>query len=137
MPEKGGRKGCHLKSVQPVEEIIRTFTSASSNLLNAISMIGEKIHIERKEVESLMEWIDNPHSENKAACLLGDMGVGKTVVMKDLFLKLQENSIPCLATKADCYTHIKSRKHLSEELGLKDDLLQGIAAVAEEKRKED
>lgn len=125
--------GCYPKSIQPSDKILETFTLASSTLLNAVSTIGKEVHIEREEAKNLLEWIGISHAGDKAACLMGAMGVGKTVVMKDLYIALQRKSIPCLAIKSDCYTHIKSRKHLSDELGLRDDMVQSIASVADEK----
>lgn len=125
--------GCYPKSLQPADKILEAFSLASSNLVDAVSTIGQRIHIERNEVKSLLEWIETSHHENKAASLVGVMGVGKTVVMKDLYLELQRKAVPCLAIKSDCYTHIKSRKQLSDELGLQDDILHSIASVAEVK----
>lgn len=125
--------GCYPKSRQPSDKILETFALASSLLQNAVSTIGKGIHIEREEVKNLLEWIETSHAENKAACLTGAMGVGKTAVMKELYLELHRKAIPCIAIKSDSYTHIKSRKQFTDELGLHDDLLQSIASVAEEK----
>ncbi len=125
--------GCYPKSLQPADKILEAFSAASANLVNAVSTIGQSIHIEKNEVKFLLEWIENSRQERKAASLVGIMGVGKTVVMKDLYLELQRKAVPCIAIKSDCYTHIKSRRHLSEELGLQDDILRSIASVAEEK----
>jgi len=126
-------QGCYIKSLQSMDKILKAFAMASSILRNAVSSIGKDIYIEREEVQKLLEWIETSHDENKAACLSGAMGVGKTVVMKELYLELQRKAIPCIAIKSDYYTHIKSRKYFSDEFLLHDGLLQSIAAVAENK----
>lgn len=64
-------------------------------------------HIERSETAQLIAWVENPLEKDKAGneknvCLLaGDAGIGKTVILKDVYDGLAQKSIPVLALKAD------------------------------------
>lgn len=128
-------KGVNLKSSFNIDDIIRDFEVASASLSTVRSVIGRNISIPRDETKKLMEWIENQSNGKKAACLIGAMGVGKTVIMHELYKELTSKSIPVLAVKADCYSHIKTSQELSGELGLKDDFLKLVATTAETKSK--
>jgi hypothetical protein len=117
------------------DEIIRNFEIASLPLANIKSTIGRKHHIARGETQRLIEWIEATSDEKKAACLIGTMGIGKTVITHDLCKELQNKSIPVLGIKTDHYAHIKNRQDLYKELGLKDEILNLVATVAESKGK--
>ncbi len=64
-------------------------------------------HIDRPETIQLLDWIGNAPEKDKIGrdkniCLLaGDAGIGKTVILKDLYDELSEQNIPVLALKAD------------------------------------
>lgn len=64
-------------------------------------------HIERSETTELFNWIINDLDKDKSGrekniCLLaGDAGIGKTVILKDLYDELAKQNIPVLALKAD------------------------------------
>lgn len=117
------------------DEIIREFKIASADLSSIKSTIGRKHHILRDETQRLIEWIETTSEEKKAACLIGTMGIGKTVITHDLCKELQNKSIPVLGIKTDHYSHIKKRGDLYKELGLKDEILNLVATVAESKGK--
>ena len=73
---------------------------------NSIDAIPES-HIEREETQKLYTWIINPlakdeHGNDKNICLLsGDAGMGKSVILRDLYEKLDSCSFPVFALKAD------------------------------------
>lgn len=60
-------------------------------------------HIERKETSELFDWINSERKEKRSnvALLVGEAGMGKSVVIKELLTKLQKNEIATYAIKAD------------------------------------
>ncbi|RYE39609.1 MAG: ATP-binding protein, partial [Sphingobacteriales bacterium] len=64
-------------------------------------------HVERSETNELLNWIESPvrfNEEGKVEniCLLvGNAGMGKTVILKDLYDQLLIKQIPVLGLKAD------------------------------------
>lgn len=64
-------------------------------------------HIERAETESLYQWVTKPLKKDRRDrllnfCLLaGNAGMGKTVIVKDLYDRLLNDGIPVLGLKAD------------------------------------
>lgn len=64
-------------------------------------------HIERNETESLYEWLTQPLKKDNRDrllnfCLLaGNAGMGKTVIVKDLYDRLVKEGVPVLGLKAD------------------------------------
>ena len=80
-------------------------------------------HIPRLETDALFNWIVAPAVKDKDGkdqniCLLaGNAGMGKTVIIKDLYQKLLEEKIPTLALKAD-KLYSSSIKQLGEKINL-------------------
>ncbi|MCG2615261.1 ATP-binding protein [Terrimonas sp. NA20] len=81
-------------------------------------------HIWRNETDRLLKWINAPKDLDKKdrpmnICLLaGNAGMGKTVILKDLYESLHEQELPVLALKADkLYTgtiqDLQQKLHLS------------------------
>ena len=62
-------------------------------------------HIARKETDQLFDWIqgDLTSKDCQLKLLVGNAGVGKTVIIKDLLDKLTAAGIKCLTIKADYY----------------------------------
>ncbi|ERJ78975.1 AAA family ATPase [Prevotella sp. F0091] len=62
-------------------------------------------HIARKETDQLFDWIqgDLTSKDCQLKLLVGNAGVGKTVIIKDLLDKLTASGIKCLTIKADYY----------------------------------
>jgi len=64
-------------------------------------------HIDRSETTQLLNWIiddlekDKSGKDKNISLLAGDAGIGKTVILKDLYDKLVQHNIPVLALKAD------------------------------------
>jgi hypothetical protein len=88
-------------------------------------------HIPRNETEELFKWINSPLNRNREGkeeniCLLaGNAGMGKTVIIKDLYEKLLEQNIPVLALKAD-RIYASSLIQLQEKINLSISLLDFI-----------
>ncbi len=80
-------------------------------------------HIQRSETEDLYNWIKSPLSiDQKGRCeniciLAGNAGMGKTVILKDLYERLILEKIPVLALKADIL-YAASIKELQDKIGL-------------------
>ena len=87
--------------------------------------------IERLEVNKLFDWIKSPVSNKEIpiAVLVGKAGYGKSVIMKQLTRKLQEENIPTLSIKADRNLSISSRE-LQERLNLKYGIVDSVRELA-------
>ena len=90
-------------------------------------------HIARKETDQLFDWIqgDLTSKDCKLKLLVGNAGVGKTVIIKDLLDKLTTSGVKCLTIKADYYniTENETSDFSLEKLHASLDLL-----VSEHKR---
>lgn len=62
-------------------------------------------HIARKQTDQLFDWVqsDLKSKDSHVKLLVGNAGVGKTVIIKDLLEKLRKEGIKCLTIKADSY----------------------------------
>jgi hypothetical protein len=89
-------------------------------------------HIEKDEVITLTNWIKAPLKEKDSpiAVLTGKAGCGKTVILRDLLIKLQNEKIPVLGIKADLFP-FDSIGILSNEIGLSDGIKETMAAIIE------
>lgn len=65
--------------------------------------------------------------------VVGDAGNGKSVILKDLWKKLDDAEIPVLGIKADRY-YVESIKELEERLGV-DDKLEAMVRKLQKERK--
>lgn len=93
--------------------------TASIDLRHCVHKFGNISHIERKETTEILNWILTDIKENvpTVGILVGNAGVGKTVILHDLDAKLREKGIPVLSIKADKFS-VNNRKDLSQELEL-------------------
>jgi hypothetical protein len=103
------------------EEIFENLNNASVALSSYKNKFSNQIHIERNETIDLYNWIvaDLKPKENSIAVLAGNAGYGKSVIIRDLFDKLQQEQIPVLGIKADRIV-IQSLDELNNELELGD-----------------
>jgi hypothetical protein len=101
------------------EEAKAEFRQASAPLRLYRSDI-RGVHIERQETETLFEWIKTPSGDNRLAFLLDIAGSGKSVIMKDLLLKLEDEGTPVVAIKADVLGSIIDESQLQSALALSD-----------------
>ncbi len=85
--------------------VVNKLRIASNDLNEHKSYFGYKIEstIQRKEVESIEEWIfsDLKPNESQIAVVEGQAGYGKSVVLKQLLNKLIKKEVPVLAIKSD------------------------------------
>lgn len=78
-------------------------------------------HLERPQTAQIINWINTvlPHDEKGIALLVGDAGVGKSVIMRDILHEIEAQGIPVLGIKADQYCvdsieMLEKRLHLNE-----------------------
>ena len=59
--------------------------------------------IDRKEIDLLYNWVKNelPEKDSRVKLLVGNAGVGKSVIIKKVIQKLESDDIKCFAIKAD------------------------------------
>ena len=109
------------KSQLTFDEILRRLNSTSVDLSSYNNKFGNKLHIERAETTELYNWIitDLKPNEVPIAVLAGNAGYGKSVILRDLFDKLQQERIPTLGIKADRLI-IHGLDELNKELELGD-----------------
>jgi hypothetical protein len=107
----------------PVDVIQRKFDYASHYLTDYNSSFEgvDNSHIERKETNDLLQWIKLPlgKDEQPVVLLVGGAGSGKTVILKDVFLNLQESGVPAVALKAD-RLYAESITDLQNKIDLED-----------------
>lgn len=80
-----------------------------------------KSHIERKEVTKILDWVksDINHPQKNILVLKGEKGLGKSVILKDVYDQLLINDNLVLGIKADKY-YASSPKELENKLFLND-----------------
>lgn len=122
----------------PEKIILKKFDYASFHLLEyENSLYGIKdSHIERNQTQELLEWVKNPikDKEEPVILLVGNPGSGKTVIMKDLFLKLIEKGIPTLGLKADS-NYADNINDLEKKLNLEDSFEKIINTLSQSNEK--
>lgn len=113
-------------------EIIQSFREASALIRDYRSIVADNFHIERPVTTELFDWLkqDNTDIKEHVCALLGNAGQGKTVVMRDLLLKLEKEKIPTLAIKADAFA-LDNSSLLKSELGLRIEVIDAIRQLSE------
>lgn len=120
------------------EGAISAFKNASSYLINWRNYISEekKIRIQRAQIDTLYNWIkrDLSPKDQPLALLTGMAGAGKTVVLKDLFNKLDSEGIVILGIKADKY-YADNIESLEKQLDIREPIINLIHKISEENAK--
>lgn len=118
----------------PVDLILQKFDHASHHLTDYISSFEgvDNSHIERKETNDLLQWIKSPLGKNEqpVVLLVGGAGSGKTVILKDTFIKLKETNVPAIALKAD-RLYAESITDLQNKIDLEDSFERVVRTLSE------
>lgn len=107
------------------EEAQDEINKANFYLENVLNLFGDNIetHVERNETNLIHNWIKNDLAINKKNIFIldGEKGYGKTVVLKDLLLKLRLDNISVLGIKADKY-YANDRVELEKKIFQKENI---------------
>lgn len=132
------RKNIQVKSHLADKDVVGLFSSVSSVLAEWKNDFGRlaSSHIQRKEVDNVLKWIDKPLEEGNDPLLLlvGGAGCGKTVILRDALNSLQQNGTPCLALKADIQFG-KTLEELTSTLSLPDRIEKLLGTLSESHEK--
>ena len=82
------------------DDLLEKFRIASTDLRASQWQIAG-IHIERPEVVTIVEWVRGSNEKHRVGVLVDQPGGGKTVVLRDTLVQLEELKVPVLAIKAD------------------------------------
>jgi hypothetical protein len=126
-------------NIIPLEDAKIELEKANFYLEHAPHFFGENIetHIEREETQKIYNWIKNvlKANEKNVFILEGEKGYGKTVVLKDLLLKLKKDEIDVLGIKADKY-FAADRIELEKKIFQKENIsIEAIAKLYNDKNK--
>ncbi len=107
-----------MSAIKDRKQLADEFVSVQKISFNNISseLHGiEESHIIRKETDLLMDWIHKDPSKDKNLCMLvGDAGVGKSVVIKDFMNALSMDDIDYICIKADAIDETNNPVHLQD-----------------------
>lgn len=113
--------------------ILKSFRHASIQLQNWKSEFEHlpNSHLERLETYQIVNWIEAPlpRDEKGIALLIGDAGMGKSVIMRDVLRALEEREIPVLGIKADQYC-VETIELLEKRLHLNDGIEEMVKVLA-------
>lgn len=108
----------HAASLPPSrEELLDVVHQAGAELRAYPNQIAGE-HINRPEVDQIVEWVLNATPEERLGMLIDQPGGGKTVVMQEVLVRLGERGFPVLPIKGDTLSGVKNRSDLADRLGL-------------------
>ncbi len=127
---------------QQLDRLATMLTSVPASLRRD----GIHHHIVRPEVLTIVDWVQSPVNpainpddniigvtpRNRSKIVVGEAGVGKTVVMRDIYYELRRRHIPVLALKAD-RLRTASKGELLERIqqeGLSHPLFQALTVLS-------
>lgn len=95
-----------MESIKDDKYLADQFASRQRMYFNAVSSELHGVrgsHIPRHQVNEIVQWIsrDTGQNEENICLLVGDAGVGKSAVLKDLIFLLSEKGIKYLCVKSD------------------------------------
>ncbi len=114
------QKGIYPKTPLSSGDISKSLYDASSYLRQLDLIDG--IHLDRPEIIEIIEWIKKIEKAENFAILYDIPGGGKSVIMRDLLITLENEGVPVLGIKSDRIKSISKREELFKELGLPDDV---------------
>lgn len=96
------KKALYSKEKRNAEEIIINSYSAFQIISTDFHQLKDSF-IERKEIDILYNWVveELPKEDSRLKLLVGNAGMGKSVVVKKVIQRLEKDGIKCFAIKAD------------------------------------
>lgn len=106
-------------------QLERSFEKASFFLSRVKNYFDKKqsSHINRKETKKIIDWViaDLKDSKKNLLVLEGDKGMGKSVILKDVYEELRSQNFIVLGIKADKY-YANSPRELENKIFLDDNI---------------
>ena len=95
-----------MEAIKDEKQLAEAFASTQRVAFNSIPFELHGLsnsHIRRPETDMLYNWAINdlPSGKKNLCLLIGDAGIGKSVVIKDLIGHLENGGVRCLCLKAD------------------------------------
>lgn len=90
------------------------------------------IHLERVEVDEILEWALRAGKNESLGMVLDQPGGGKTVILRSVLMRLEAAGIPVLSIKADTLSGIEKSSQLAERLNLPMGVVEYARALASE-----
>ena len=120
-----------IKEKKSAEEVMLESRSAFYQINSYFHDLKDSF-IDRKEIDILYNWVKNELSEkdSNVKLLVGNAGVGKSVIIKKVIQRLESDDVKCFAIKADKLqtpTGYTSNEHLEQ-------LRNTFASLIQEKR---
>lgn len=114
----------------------RTLEEASSDLRSWYPYVYKDKHINRTETQKLWSWIqlweDVKEPMDRVSLLVGDAGTGKSVVMRDLLILLEQNGIKTLGLKSDIL--FAENANLDDAVGFGATVLSKLLEIAQSEK---
>ena len=90
------------KEKKSAEEVMSESRSAFYRINSDFHDLKDSF-IDRKEIGTLYNWVKNelPEKDSNVKLLVGNAGVGKSVIIKQVIQRLESDGIKCFAIKAD------------------------------------
>ena len=106
-----------IKDDRHIAESFAAQQKASFNMVSTNLHGVANSHISRHQVIEIHDWISNGIGSDKQICLLiGNAGVGKSAVLKEVIDSLSNESAKCLCIKADSIDNAGNKVTLSQML---------------------
>ena len=121
-------------TVNGIHKSYRTLLDASADLRSWYGFVYKDKHIKRNETSVLLKWIEkNAESDSdRVHLLVGEAGSGKSVILRDVLISLEQQGIKVLGLKAD---HLFSNFGTLDELvGVGDSTVEIIRNIAQNEK---
>jgi hypothetical protein len=111
--------GIVLKKEFTFDELKEIAKQSGAEIKNYKSTFGSSgVHLDRPVTESMVDWVEAEAADETIAVLLDTAGSGKTVIARDVLIKLEAKGIPVLTLKCDLLSGVASYADLETRLGL-------------------
>lgn len=114
----------------PREALLETIYQAGSELRAYPNEIAG-IHIVRPEVGQIVDWILTADLKERLGILVDKPGGGKTVVMREVLVRLEAQGVPVLSIQGDRLSGISKQADLADRLGLPAPIEQCVKYLAD------